>query len=163
MSTQIPTFRVLCMCGKSSNFAAGMRQWWLHSIAIVLAVCFVWAGSGMNYVHYCCEDCRHAGIEHVLQHSCNSVHHHTPCHSAECCHHGNGCTFQRLEVSDGGISAAVHVPAVMVTDVWLLAEMDMSVVLPQVVSATENRYENTGVANPLHGRIVSIRDRVILI
>lgn len=160
------------MCAKSSTFAPEMKNRWLNSIAILLAVCFVWAGSGVNYVRYCCDACRQAGVEHVLSHSCDRVHHpadyasgqathhhaHTPC-----CHHGDGCAFVRLEVSQGGISHAVQVPEVMVLDVLALPMASEETALPATVQETNNICENTGGAIPIIGRTVSIRHRAIII
>ncbi len=151
-----------------------MKQWLVHSVAIVLAVCFVWAGSGVNAVRYCCDDCRHAGMEHVLNHSCDKVHHHddytshgekhrTPLHSQDCCHHGDGCTFTRLQISDGGISHAVQVPEVMTLDVPALPAIEQEILLLTTVDVEEYNCENTRQTIPITGRIVSISNRSILI
>lgn len=158
----LPAFRELCISTKSSNFVAGMKQWWSNSIAIVLIVCFVWAGSGMNLVRYCCDECRQAGVEHVLTHSCDRVHHHASCHSADCCHHGDGCTVTRLEVSDGGISHAIQVPEAAALDVLALPAIEEEL-LPATANIEEYTYENTRHTIPITGRSVSISNRSILI
>lgn len=140
-----------------------MKQWVANSVAIVLAVCFVWAGSGMNLVRYCCDECRQAGVEHVLTHSCDRVHHHVPCHSADCCHHGDGCTFTRLEVSDGGISHAIQVPEIAALDVVVLPAIEEEILLFATANIETYTYENTRHTIPLTGRGVSISNRSILI
>lgn len=140
-----------------------MKQWLANSVAIVLAVCFVWAGSGMNLVHYCCDECRQAGVEHVLAHSCDQIHHHTSCHSAEPCHHGDGCTFTRLEVSDGCISHAIQVPEAAALDVLALPAAMGEELLLATANIEEYTYENTRYTIPITGRSVSICNRSILI
>lgn len=140
-----------------------MKQWVANSVAIVLAVCFVWAGSGMNLVRYCCDECRQAGIEHVLNHSCDKVHHHTPHHDQDYCHHGDGCTFTRLEVSDGGISHAIQVPEIAALDVVVLPAIEEEILLFATANIETYTYENTRHTIPLTGRGVSISNRSILI
>ena len=140
-----------------------MKQWLANSVAIVLAGCFVWAGSGMNLVRYCCDECRHAGIEHVLNHSCDKVHHHTPHHDQDYCHHGDGCTVTRLEVSDGGISHAIQVPEIAALDVVVLPAIEEEILLFATANIETYTYENTRHTIPLTGRGVSISNRSILI
>lgn len=160
------------MCAKSSTFAVEMKNKWLNSMAVVLAVCFVWAGSGVNYVRYCCDACRQAGIAHILNHSCERVHHPADYafgqavqheHGTDCCHHGDGCAFVRLKVSQGGISHAVHVPEAMVLDVLALPVAAEETVLPATVQEAGSICENTGGTIPITGRTVSIRNRAIII
>ncbi len=139
-----------------------MKQWWSNNIAVVLIICFVWAGAGMNNIRYCCAECRHAGIEHILDHSCDRIHHHTPLHSQDCCHHGDGCTFTRLQVSDGGISHTLQVPEVMTLDVPALPAIDKEILLA-TANVEEYNCENTRQTPPLTGRSVSICNRSILI
>lgn len=151
-----------------------MKQWLANSVAIVLAVCFVWAGSGVNAVRYCCSECRHAGIEHVLNHSCDRVHHHgdqtshsdsrhASQHNPRHCHHGDGCTFTRLEVSDGGISHAIQVPEAAALDVLAWSAAIEEELLLATANIEEYTYENTRHTIPITGRSVSICNRSILI
>lgn len=116
----------------------------------------------MNNIRYCCAECRHAGIEHILDHSCDQVHHHTPLHSQDCCHHGDGCTFTRLQVSNGGISHTLQVPEVITLDVPALSAIDKEILLA-TANVEEYNCENTRQAPPLTGRTVSITNRSILI
>ena len=155
-------FGVLCVLTKSCTFAAEMKQWWLNSIAIVLIICFVWAGAGVNAVRYCCAECRQAGIGHILDRSCDQVHHHTPFHSQDCCHHGDGCTFTRLQVSEGGISHTIQVPEATTLDVPAFPAIEQEILL--LATAKVEKYnQNTRQTIPITGRIVSISDRSILI
>ena len=117
----------------------------------------------MNLVRYCCDECRHAGIEHVLTHSCDRVHHHNPLHSQDGCHHGDGCAFTRLQVSDGGISHAVQVPEVMTLDVLALPAIEEELLLFATANMDKYTYENTRQTVPIIGRSVSISNRSILI
>ncbi len=117
----------------------------------------------MNAVRYCCDDCRHAGIEHVLNHSCDHIHHHAPHHDQDGCHHGDGCTFTRLQVSDGGISHAVQVPEVMTLDVPALPAIEEEILLLATANGEQYNCENTRQTVPITGRIVSISNRSILI
>lgn len=91
-------------------------------MTLVLGLFFLLAGTGLNVVHYCCDDCRAAGIEHVSSRNCEAVH----CHQQhdECCHHHAGecshrgcshhhdgtCWFKHLEVNQGGISPSLSRP-----------------------------------------------------
>jgi len=82
-------------------------------VALFLAVFFLFAGSGMNIIQYCCDICSDHGIEEVAEKSCNEFHHHKSsccdseanhsdshddmaCSNAE--HHPKGCHVLRLHV-----------------------------------------------------------------
>lgn len=83
-----------------------------HSVSLLLAIFFVFAGSGMNIIQYCCNICSEHGIEEVAEKSCSSFHH----HADDCCgtsedhkhaddiacsditHHTQGCHILRLNV-----------------------------------------------------------------
>lgn len=133
----------------------------LHSMAVVLALCFVWAGSGVNYVHYCCAECRDAGISRVLEESCEAVHHHghgcQACGQSDCCHHSGTCAFVRLHISEGGISHSIHVPsAQVVVEEFLFADEEE---LLQTLSERSVKFYSlySHVPAPLSGRGVSIQ------
>ncbi|MFZ4581470.1 MAG: hypothetical protein ACOYM7_02360 [Paludibacter sp.] len=85
-----------------------------HIIALLLALFFLVAGSGINVVKFCCDICSEHGIEEVALKSCSSFHH----HERDCCktsnshdcdtdsdmacsdisHQTNGCHILRLKV-----------------------------------------------------------------
>jgi hypothetical protein len=52
---------------------------------LFFAAYFMLAGTGYNIIHYCCNHCEEAGIEYLVQHSCEDVHQ----EEAICCNHGN--------------------------------------------------------------------------
>ncbi len=144
-----------------------MRKRGLQIVAVLLAVCFVWAGSGVNYVRYCCNDCRQAGIEHILNHACDHVHHNdggqTPCRNAGACQHADGCTLLRLHLSDGGICSTVHIPPVMAFEIPALPAMEETITLlttPQTPAASPHCTAHTP---PLSGRRVSIQHQLFLL
>lgn len=85
----------------------------IHSItACLMCLFFLIAGTGYNAVHYCCDACRQAGIEHVEEESCEAIHHHEEHHHDGHCHHHNSCWFKHLQVDEAGISQSLHLPAV---------------------------------------------------
>lgn len=52
-----------------------MRKSLLHIIcSLLLATGFLFSGNGYNLVQYCCDDCFNAGIEHVSETTCESIH-----------------------------------------------------------------------------------------
>ncbi|MBQ0033684.1 MAG: hypothetical protein KBS77_00110 [Bacteroidales bacterium] len=84
----------------------------LHYIlSLVLILFFLVAGTGYNAVHYCCDTCRAAGIEHVAEESCEAIHHHEHHHHDGHCHHQNSCWLRHLQVNDFAQSAEIQVPA----------------------------------------------------
>ncbi len=133
----------------------------LHSMAIVLALCFVWAGSGVNYIHYCCADCRDAGISRVLEESCEVVHHHEHvCHScgqSDCCGHSGTCAFIRLHISEGGISHSIHIPSVQVVVEEFLLACEGRLLQALLESSTNFYSLYSHIPAPLSGRGVSIQ------
>ncbi len=48
-------------------------------LSIFLSALFLIGGTGYNVVHYCCDDCKNAGINKVAEMSCASIHE-THCH-----------------------------------------------------------------------------------
>lgn len=79
-------------------------------LAMLLSSFFLIAGTGYLSVHYCCDVCREAGIEHVMEESCDAIHHHTEHHHDGCCHHENDCYVHYLQVSQFTQSAQLHTP-----------------------------------------------------
>ena len=79
-------------------------------LAMLLSSFFLIAGTGYLSVHYCCDVCREAGIEHVMEESCEAIHHHTEHHHTGCCHHENECSVQYLQVSQFMQSTQLHAP-----------------------------------------------------
>ncbi len=79
-------------------------------MTIVLALFFLLAGTGVNYVQYCCSSCKAVGIAHVMAESCEAVHAHTHHHHDADCHHEHGCQLHRLEVGQTVLAATVDVP-----------------------------------------------------
>lgn len=61
-------------------------------------------------VHYCCDLCREAGIEHVMEESCEALHRHETHHHDGCCHHENSCWAHFLQVSQFTQSSQLHAP-----------------------------------------------------
>lgn len=83
----------------------------LHYIlSMVLILFFLVAGTGYNAVHYCCESCREAGIEHVTEESCEAIHKHEHHHHDGHCHHDNRCWLRHLQVSDFAQAAVLQLP-----------------------------------------------------
>lgn len=139
-----------------------MRKRGLQIVVVLLAVCFVWAGSGVNYVRYCCNDCRQAGIEHVLHHACDDVHH-TPCHHADACQHADGCTLLRLHLSEGGICSTVHIPPVMALEIPALPAQEEAIALQTIPQAPVASRHCAAHTPPLSGRSVSIQHQLFLL
>ncbi|MFV0391779.1 MAG: hypothetical protein ACK5KP_07850 [Paludibacteraceae bacterium] len=77
--------------------------------SLLLAAMFLLAGTGYNIVQFCCDDCRNAGVEHLAEVACASVHeHHHVCKDtafppdtqSKTCMHAleKGCNINRLTV-----------------------------------------------------------------
>lgn len=61
-----------------------MKLNFLHiTLAMVLSIMFLLAGTGYNLIHYCCGQCEIEGIEKVTEYSCEAVHHHNLEHNTE--------------------------------------------------------------------------------
>lgn len=98
-----------------------MANYFRNIIVFALAGFFLFAGSGMNIVNYCCDICADHGIEEVAENSCSTLHH----HQNDCCessanhnndshedmacsntsHHPNACHVLRLKVETPTIVA----------------------------------------------------------
>jgi hypothetical protein len=58
----------------------------LHYIsALFFAAYFLLAGTGYNVIRYCCNQCEDAGVEFLVHHSCEEIHH----NQSGCCNHGD--------------------------------------------------------------------------
>lgn len=88
-----------------------MKRFFSIVAATFMCIFFLLAGTGLNVVHYCCNACREAGIQHVEESSCEAIHHHEEHHHDGCCHHDNCCWFKHLQVDQAGISQSLHIPA----------------------------------------------------
>jgi hypothetical protein len=100
-----------------------MRKNLRHIAAFVLACFFLFAGTGMNIIKYCCETCSEHGIEEVAANSCSSFHHqkssccdsnehHETTHDDMACsdisHQTNDCHVLRLNVDIPTIVSENH-------------------------------------------------------
>lgn len=90
-----------------------MFRRYLHiAVALFVSTFFLLAGTGYNAVHYCCDTCRAAGIEHVAEESCEAIHHHEHHHhDGNCCHH-DSCWLRHLQVNDYTLAHSLAVPAI---------------------------------------------------
>lgn len=78
-------------------------------LSILFSAAFLFAGTGYNVAHFCCNECEEAGIEVVAETSCMSVHEHF-CHDESTEHHHGedsmsclhelqkGCDLERFSV-----------------------------------------------------------------
>lgn len=91
----------------------------LKIMSIAMCLFFLLAGTGINAVHYCCSDCRHAGIEHLAEgnccdvhHECTNPHHHHEHDAAdgECHHHHSHCWIKHLQVELTTLSQSIKLP-----------------------------------------------------
>ncbi len=133
-------------------------------MTIVLALFFLLAGTGVNYVQYCCSSCKAVGIVHVMAESCEAVHEHTHHHHDADCHHENGCQLHRLEVGQTMLAAVVDVPE---NDHYthLFYPIYSEMVADMLPSAIDS-YADVPIFSPdipLIGRTVSIRDCAFLL
>lgn len=81
-----------------------MRKLLTYCFTAYLLVFFLMAGTGISLVHYCCDECRHAGLEHIVEHKCDAVHHHDHHHDCTCLHH-DACHYLHYAVSQTTIDA----------------------------------------------------------
>lgn len=90
-----------------------MRKNLRNIAALALACFFLFAGTGMNIIKYCCDTCSDHGIEEVAANSCSAFHyhessccdsneHHETSHNDMACsdisHQTNDCHVLRLNV-----------------------------------------------------------------
>ncbi len=97
-----------------------MKRTFIHIIfSVFLSAMFLFAGTGYNLTHYCCNDCKKVGIEEVAEMSCESVHekhchtestthqHHTA--MGVCTHElAKGCDVERLTVDIPSVQQVNH-------------------------------------------------------
>lgn len=53
-----------------------MKNGFIYTITALLAILIFYGGSGVNFVSYCCDDCRAAGVEVVVNDKCCDIHEH---------------------------------------------------------------------------------------
>jgi hypothetical protein len=56
-------------------FVVNMKNIFKYTLAILLTVPVFYGGAGVNIVYYCCNQCRSAGIEMLLNDKCCKIHH----------------------------------------------------------------------------------------
>lgn len=80
-------------------------------IALILSCLFLFFGLGFNSVHYCCAQCRAAGIAHILQDSCDSIHQsQSGKPSIRQDTHHDACSIHRLTVDSSVLSSPTACP-----------------------------------------------------
>jgi len=72
-----------------------MKKINIYSVTILLIALVFYGGAGVNFISYCCNLCRHEGIEAVIKDKCCDIHHHHHDdhdeHTSENC-----CSFERI-------------------------------------------------------------------
>jgi len=137
-----------------------MKRFFTYGIALALCTFFLLAGTGMNIVHYCCNNCREAGIVHVTEESCEMVHEemeegHSCCHHHhdKSCHHNNCCWFKHMQVEDGGISSTLSIPdAEQMQVLHCIVPTECKTILQSVFSRTRTSVDSGGDTPPKEGR-----------
>ena len=67
-----------------------MKRTFIQLLSITCAVYFLMAGTGFNFVRYCCDSCANEGIEVVALESCAGIHHNNHDHEGgACCSHNH--------------------------------------------------------------------------
>lgn len=135
-----------------------MKQILNYIVSMIIIVFFLLAGTGVNVVHYCCQDCRRAGLEHVIEESCSEVHHHdcaccihhdhllTDCSEHEdveglkesCEHEADGCWIRHLVVEPGAVVHAHILPSVSTHNILIISTCN--VLFSYSATHTKNQY-----------------------
>jgi len=70
-----------------------MKKIGTYSVTLLMIALVFYGGAGVNFISYCCNLCRHEGIEAVLKDKCCDIHHHAnnnlTNHVSDCC--DNSC------------------------------------------------------------------------
>lgn len=70
---------------------------YLHYIsALFFAGYFLLAGTGYNVINFCCNHCEDVGIEYLVHHSCDELHH----NNTSCCDHDASVSEKLTELSN---------------------------------------------------------------
>jgi hypothetical protein len=64
-------------------FAPMMKNTVKYTLTIIMAALVFYGGAGINIISYCCNQCRSAGIEALLEDKCCEIHHHDHTHAAD--------------------------------------------------------------------------------
>lgn len=153
-----------------------MKRTFLHIIiSVFLSAMFLYAGTGYNLTHYCCNDCKNAGMEAVAEMSCESIHE-QHCHDANTTHEHSkvthacfhtltkGCDVERLTVD----IPSIQKPNQELTDYALIVsdldDFQISLSLPGDI-ALENKSFHTPqkIPVPLLGRLILSHKSVLII
>ena len=67
-----------------------MKRLVTYCLSLYLSLFVMIAGSGVSLVHYCCKDCARQGIGHIVNGTCEQLHHKNHKHNA-LCHHSDHC------------------------------------------------------------------------
>lgn len=153
-----------------------MKRNFIHIIfSVCLSGMFLLAGTGYNLTHYCCNDCKNAGIEVVAEMSCENIHEqhchdesttHTHSKAMDACNHSltKGCDIERLTVD----IPSLNQPSQEITDyVLMVADLDdfqTSLALAGEISLENNSF-HTPQKNPvpLPGRLILSQKSVLII
>lgn len=119
-----------------------------------LLIFFLLAGTGINMVHYCCDECRHAGLEHIVEHKCDAIHHHDHHHDCTCHHHGT-CQFKHYMVSQAIIDAPQQLVQTIASNVLNVVYMPLNEAFISEYSLHFTTLPYRTIHVPI-GRIVSI-------
>jgi hypothetical protein len=153
-----------------------MRNNIIHIIfSLCLSAMFLLAGTGYNLTHYCCNDCKSAGIETAARMSCESIHEQhchdkstTHLHDAvtDACNHllTKGCNIERLTVDVPSIQQPNHEFTDYTLIVSDLDDFQISLLLPEDFSL-ENKSSHTPqkIPVPLPGRVILSLKSVLII
>ncbi len=63
-----------------------------YMFATLLAALIFYGGTGVNFISYCCDDCRSGGIEVVMDNKCCDIHQHNHDYTHDLCAKDDGCT-----------------------------------------------------------------------
>ena len=75
-------------------------------VIMLMAALFFYGGAGINLISYCCNLCRNAGIEAVLNDKCCDIHRHNHA-THQIPHLVSGCCFSECEAHDIDVTAGV--------------------------------------------------------
>lgn len=107
-------------------------------LVFMLAALVFYGGAGVNIISYCCNHCRVAGIEAVIESSCCEIHNHSHVVSAAeesfcASEHMDGCGIERLHFDWTSVQLLLPDLQPAVIDLWFAKALNISLLpMPQV-------------------------------
>lgn len=116
-----------------------MKNFIRYCLCLYIGFSIVIVGSGSSIVHFCCSECAHAGISHILSGECEHIHHHDHKHNAACHHHGH-CQIIKYQIAQTTIDSdnSTHI-----------TPHSAEIILPYVMPESETASQNTSIAHTL--------------